>query len=131
MKTEAYLFAGVAAFFALTDAAYIWFAREPAGIAALTVSFAMSAVISFFCRINYRRKGARPEDRSDAEIQERTGTVDFFPPHSPYPVMMALGVVLLAVGVIYGLWLFLIGFGILGAGVFGMTFQYANRGTNA
>jgi hypothetical protein len=131
MKSEAYLFAGVALFFLITDAVYIWFAREPAGIAALTVSFAMAAVISFFAGMNYRRKGTRPEDRPDAEIHERTGTVDFFPPHSPYPVVMALGVVLLAIGVIYGLWLFLIGFGILGAGVFGMTFQYAARGTDA
>ncbi|MDQ0752393.1 hypothetical protein QF034_006624 [Streptomyces africanus] len=85
MKSEAYLFAGVAAFFLVTDAAYIWFAREPAGIAALTVSFGMAAVIAFFCTVNYRRKGERPEDRPDSEIRERSGPLDFFPPHSGYP----------------------------------------------
>ncbi|MEU0213979.1 cytochrome c oxidase subunit 4 [Streptomyces sp. NPDC006265] len=127
MKSEAYLFAGVALFFLLTDAAYIWFAREPAGIAALTVSFGMSSVISFFCLVNYRRKGVRPEDRADAEIQERSGTIDFFPPQSGYPVLTALGAAVTAVGIVYGVWLILIGFGLLWPGVFGMVFQYGNR----
>jgi hypothetical protein len=127
MKSEAYLFAGVALFFLITDAVYIWFAREPAGIAALTVSFGMSAVIAFFCAVNHRRKGQRPEDRPDAEIRERSGPLDFFPPHSGYPPMTGLGVGLMAVGVVYGLWLFLIGFGVAMAGIFKMVFQFAGR----
>ncbi|MEU9620628.1 cytochrome c oxidase subunit 4 [Streptomyces sp. NPDC088251] len=127
MKSEAYLFAGVALFFLLTDAAYIVFAREPVGGTALTVSFVMSAVISFFCAMNYRRKGERPEDRRDSQIQERTGVLDFFPPHSFFPALTAAGMALLSLGIVYGLWLFLIGLGIALAGVFGMTFQFAGR----
>ncbi|MFH8217892.1 cytochrome c oxidase subunit 4 [Streptomyces sp. NPDC018057] len=127
MKSEALLFAGVAVFFLLTDTAYIWFAREPAGIAALTVSCLMSGVIAFFCRVNHRRKGQRPEDRPAGEIRERAGRVDFFPPHSGHPVVTAAGVTLCAVGVVYGLWLFLIGFGVLAAGVIGMTLAYVGR----
>ena len=44
MKTEAYLFAGVAGFFLITDIIYIVFAKESAGIAALTVSFIMASI---------------------------------------------------------------------------------------
>ncbi|MEU6284499.1 cytochrome c oxidase subunit 4 [Streptomyces sp. NPDC047028] len=128
MKHEAYLFGGVAVFFLLTDVAYIWFAREPVGIAALTVSCLMSSVITFFLVMNYKRKGRRPEDRPDGEIQERSGRVDFFPPHSPYPVVTAAGVTLLAVGLIYGAWLSLIGLGLLGGGVSGMVFEFSGRG---
>ncbi|MGV9246752.1 aa3-type cytochrome oxidase subunit IV [Streptomyces sp. NPDC003710] len=127
MKSEAYLFAGVALFFLLTDAAYIWFAREPAGIAALSVSFGMSSVISFFCLINYGRKGLRPEDRPDSEIRERSGTIGFFPPHSGYPVITALGAAVIAVGIVYGVWIILVGFGLLGPGVLGMVFQFGTR----
>ncbi|MFJ8098499.1 aa3-type cytochrome oxidase subunit IV [Streptomyces griseofuscus] len=127
MKSEAYLFAGVAAFFLLSDIAYAWFAREPAGMTALAISFLMASVIAFFSMVNYRRKGARPEDRSDAEIQERSGRVDFFPPHSRHPVVTAVGATVVANGVVYGDWLVLIGLGILGAGVFGMAFQYNTR----
>ncbi|MEV5510798.1 aa3-type cytochrome oxidase subunit IV [Streptomyces orinoci] len=124
MKHEAMLFAGVAGFFLITDVSYIWFAREPAGVAALTVSLVMSSVISFFCAMNYRRKGRRPEDVGDSEIRERAGLLDFFPPHSAYPPVTAVGAALMAVGIVYGLWLFIIGCGIMLAGVFGMVFQF-------
>ena len=127
MRSEGYLFAGVALFFLLTDAAYTWFGREPAGIAALSVSFGMSSVIAFFCLINYRRKGLRPEDRPDSEIRERSGTIDFFPPHSAYPVITALGAAVIAIGIVYGVWIILIGFGLLWPGVFGMVFQFGTR----
>ncbi|MFF9076543.1 cytochrome c oxidase subunit 4 [Streptomyces sp. NPDC014735] len=127
MRPEARLFAGVALFFLFTGAAYIWFAREPAGATALTVSFLMSALVSFFCWANHRRRGARPEDRPDSDIQERSGLVDFFPPHSAYPVTVAVGMVLMALGVVYALFLFLIGLAVTLCGVFGMTFQFADR----
>ncbi|MFF5584983.1 aa3-type cytochrome oxidase subunit IV [Streptomyces hygroscopicus] len=127
MKSEAYLFAGVALFFLVSDAAYIWFAREPAGIAALSVSFGMSSVISFFCLVNYRRKGLRPEDRADSDIRERGGIIDFFPPQSGYPVIIALGAAVTAVGIVYGVWIIIIGFGLLWPSIFGMVFQFGNR----
>ncbi|PWI43069.1 cytochrome c oxidase subunit 4 [Streptomyces sp. ICBB 8177] len=124
MKAEAYLFGGVAAFFLVTDVIYTWFAKEPAGTAALTVSFLMATIISFFFAMTYRRKGRRPEDVQDSEIRDRAGPLDFFPPHSGYPPMTGLGFALLGVGIIYGLWLFLIALGILAAGVIGMVFEF-------
>ncbi|WP_236242507.1 cytochrome c oxidase subunit 4 [Streptomyces sp. CC228A] len=127
MKTETYLFAGVALFFLVTDAFYIAFAREPAGAAALTVSFAMSALIAFFCAVTYRRTGRRPEDRKEAEVRERGGPLGFFPPHAATPVLTALGVAVMAVGVVFGLWLFAIGVGVTAVAVFHMVFQYAER----
>lgn len=127
MRPEARLFAGVALFFFLTGAAYIWFAREPAGGAALTVSFVMSALVSFFCWANHRRRGTRPEDRPDSDIQERSGPVDFFPPHSAWPVLVAAGMTLMALGVVYALFLFLVGLGVTLCGIFGMTFEFAGR----
>ncbi|MEU1628625.1 cytochrome c oxidase subunit 4 [Streptomyces sp. NPDC020096] len=127
MKAEAYLFAGVAGFFLTTDVIYIWFAREPAGVAALTVSFLMASVISFFFTMTYKRKGRRAEDRQDSEVRDRAGVLDFFPPHSGYPPMTGFGFALLGLGIIYGLWLFIIAFGILLAGVVGMVFQFNGR----
>nr|BFD80950.1 cytochrome c oxidase subunit 4 [Streptomyces sp. Xyl84] len=127
MKSETYLFAGVAVFFLLTDVAYIWFAREPAGIAALTVSCFMASVIAFFCLVNHRRKGERPEDRPTGEIHERSGRVDFFPPHSGHPVVTAAAVTICAVGIIYGFWLFMIGIGVLAVGLIGMVLAYVGR----
>ncbi|MFF8841115.1 cytochrome c oxidase subunit 4 [Streptomyces sp. NPDC015127] len=125
MKTEAIVFAGVAGFFLVTDVLYAVWSRDPAGTAALTVSFLMALLITFFFATNYRRKGLRPEDRRDGDVHERAGPVDFFSPHSIWPVTTAVGTALAALGVVFGLWLFLIGLGVLMAGVFGMVFQYA------
>ncbi|MFF4218682.1 MULTISPECIES: aa3-type cytochrome oxidase subunit IV [Streptomyces] len=128
MKTEAVLFAGVAGFFLVTGAVYAWLSgREPAGTAALTVSFVMASLMSFFFTMNYRRRGARPEDDKKAAIADRAGPLDFFPPRSAYPPLTALGAALSALGIVYGLWLFVIGFGVLAAGVGGMAFQHVQR----
>lgn len=129
MKTEAFLFGGVAAFFLVTGVGYGWWSDlEPAGTAALAVAFLMSSLICFFFTQNYRRKGARPEDDRQGVILDRSGPVDFFPPRSPYPVVTGLGAAVTGLGIVYGLWLFLIGFGVIVAGVGGLVFQYAHRG---
>ena len=125
MKAEAVLFGGVAAFFLVTGVVYAWWAQEPVGIAALSVSFLMASIISFFFTRNYRLRGARPEDDRDADITARGGPVDFFPAESPYPAAAAFGAGVTMLGLVFGLWLFLIGLGVLGAGVCGLVYQYA------
>ncbi|GAA5205926.1 MULTISPECIES: cytochrome c oxidase subunit 4 [Streptomyces] len=128
MRTEARLFTGVAAFFAVTAAGYGWFSEEPAGTAALTIAFLMASLVAFFLRVQYRKRGLRAQDRGDAEVLETAGPLEFFPPHSPWPIVTALGAVVLALGIVYGLWLALIGFGVLALAVLGLVFQYAGRG---
>ncbi len=128
MKIEAFLFGGVALFFAVTAVGYGWWSdREPAGTAALTVAFIMSTLVTFFLFIQYRRRGTRPEDHKDSEVHQRSGPLDFFPPSSIYPSLTAVGFAIAALGVIYGLWVFLIGIGLLAAGVFGFIFQFQER----
>ncbi|WP_367319182.1 cytochrome c oxidase subunit 4 [Streptomyces sp. HUAS ZL42] len=129
MRTEALLFGGVAFFFGGTAVFYgVWSHGDPAGTTALIIAFGMAALVCFFCAMHYRRKGLRPQDRADADVADAAGPLEFFPPESHWPVITAAGFAVTATGVVYGLWLFLIGFGVLGAGVFGMVFQYANRG---
>lgn len=128
MKTEAYLFGGVAAFFLTTMLGYgLTSGPEPAGTAALAVAFVMSSLICFFFTQNYRRRGSRPEDDREGDVVERSGPVDFFPARSPYPVLTAVGAALGALGIVFGVWLFLLALGVLTAGVFGMVFQYVHR----
>lgn len=128
MRTEACLFAGVAVFFALEAIGYGWWSSaDPAGTTALTVSSVMAALVAFFFAVQYRRKGVRPEDRKDGEVRERAGRLDFFPPHSGWPPVAALGVTVIGIGVVYGVWLCLIGLGVVALGVGGFVFQYARR----
>jgi hypothetical protein len=127
MRSEAWLFGGVAGFFFVTGTWYGLWSREPAGTAALAVSFLMASLISFFFARNHRQRGLRPEDVRTGEIADRAGPVDFFPPHSAYPVVTGAGAALTAVGVVHGLWLFIIGIGVLLGGMFGLVFQYVER----
>ncbi|WP_035841036.1 aa3-type cytochrome oxidase subunit IV [Kitasatospora azatica] len=127
MKTEAYLFTGWAGFFGVMAAVYGVFAHEPGGKAALIVAFLMSALVAAFFWTQYLRRARRPQDRADAEIAEGAGPLDFFAPASGYPLLTAVGVTVLALGVVFGAWLALIGFGLLVPGVVGFVFQYARR----
>ncbi len=127
MKTESRLFMGVAGFFLVTAVGYGVRSKEPAGTAVLVLAFLMAALVAFFLHMQYRRRGPRAQDSADAEVVDTVGPLAFFPPHSPWPITIALGSVLAALGVVYGLWLFLLGLGVLGHGVFGMVFQYADR----
>ncbi|MGE7389659.1 cytochrome c oxidase subunit 4 [Streptomyces sp. NPDC004126] len=123
MRGEAWLFTGTALFFGAATAVYGWLSDEPAGIAALCVCFLMSALVAAFLWRQYRRGGERPEDRADAEVGEASGRRVFFPARSPYPVLTAAGSALVGLGVVQGLWLCLIGFGVLLPGVLGFAFQ--------
>ncbi|MCM1943227.1 cytochrome c oxidase subunit 4 [Streptomyces sp. G3] len=128
MRTESRLFTGVGIFFGGEAALYGWWSREPAGTAALVIAFLMASLIAFFLRVQYRKRGLRAQDRAEGEVVDTAGPLDFFPPRSPWPITIALAAVVLALGIVFGLWLALIGFGLLAMGVCGMVFQYAGRG---
>ncbi|MFD6970554.1 cytochrome c oxidase subunit 4 [Streptomyces sp. NPDC059979] len=123
MKGEAWLFTGTALFFAATTLVYGRLARDPAGVAALGVSFVMAGLVAAYLWRQYRRDGSRPEDRPEAEIREAAGRRAFFPARSYFPVLAAAGTALVGLGVVQGLWLCLIGFGVLLPGVLGFAFQ--------
>ncbi|MBT2408093.1 MULTISPECIES: cytochrome c oxidase subunit 4 [unclassified Streptomyces] len=123
MKGEAWVFTGVALFFGATTAVYGWFAHEPAGIAALCVSFVMSSLVAAFLWRQYRRGGERPEDRKTSEVRDAAGRRTYFPARSYFPVLAAAGSALVGLGVVEGLWLCLIGFGVLLPGILGFAFQ--------
>ncbi|MGW7819962.1 aa3-type cytochrome oxidase subunit IV [Streptomyces puniciscabiei] len=127
MKTEALLFGGVAAFFGGSAALYGMWSGEEAGTVALVVACGMAGLVAFFCLIQYRRRGSRAQDRTGAEVADAAGPVAFFPDESLFPIVTALGFALTATGVVFGLWLFLIGVGVLARGVFGLVYQYAHR----
>ncbi|WP_327280262.1 MULTISPECIES: cytochrome c oxidase subunit 4 [unclassified Streptomyces] len=123
MKAEAWLFSGVAVFFAVTGGVYAAFSTDPAGVAALSVSFLMSALVAAFLWRQYGRGGRRPEDTTDAEIRAGGDRRFSFPASSFAPVTAATGTALMGIGAVQGLWLVLIGAGVVIPGLYGFVFR--------
>jgi Cytochrome c oxidase subunit IV len=127
VKAETLLFGGVTVFFGISAAVYGWWSQEPTGTATLVVAAAMAALVTFYLWYTHTRVGTRPEDRKDGEILDAAGTSEFFPPDTAYPLLTAAGLSVTALGVVLGLWLFLLGLGILAPGVGGFFFQFGRR----
>jgi len=106
MRVEARLFEILTGFFVLTAVAYggltAVFARgglEWAGTTALVLTAGLSLIIGTFFRFVARRLDTRPEDYEDADIADGAGELGFFPPHSWWPILIALAFSTAAIGV--------------------------------
>jgi Cytochrome c oxidase subunit IV len=118
VKIEFYLFAFIAAFLSLIGAIYIIIAGDPSGGVPLWFAAALGMIIGYYFWYTSRRIPPRPEDRADADIDEGSGEIGFFSPHSWWPLWLAVGAALAFLGVIFGMWLVLIG---VGAGFIALT----------
>ena len=132
MRIEARLFEILTGFFVLTVVAYggltAVFARgglEWAGTTALVLTAGLSLIIGTFFRFVARRLDTRPEDYEDADIADGAGELGFFPPHSWWPILIALAFSTAAIGAALWLpWLIVSGVVMVLAAVSGLVFEY-------
>ena len=124
MKFEGGLFVGCAIFFGVIDIIYWYFSKDPTGTAALALAVGLALLTGFYLLFTGRRLPERPEDNPDGEIEEGTGELGFFSPHSWWPLYVGLAAALAAFGVAIGWWLFLIGLLALFITVIGFVFEY-------
>jgi hypothetical protein len=124
MKVEGFLFVGCAAFFAAADVVYWYFSKDPTGTTALALAIGLAFLTGFYLLFTGRRLPRRPEDNPRAEIEEGTGELGFFSPHSWWPLFVGLAATTAAVGVAVGWWLFLIGMLMVILATIGFVFEY-------
>jgi uncharacterized membrane protein YjjP (DUF1212 family) len=124
MKIEGYLFAFIFAFLVLTGSVYLILSGDPSGGVPLFFAAGLGLIIGYYLLYTARRMEPRPEDRPDAEIEEGSGEIGFFSPHSWWPLWLGLGSALMFLGVIFGLWLVLIGGGATFVAVTGLLLEY-------
>jgi hypothetical protein len=124
MKFEGSLFIGCAIFFGAADIVYWYFSKDPTGTTALALSVALAFLTGFYLLFTGRRLPERPEDNPDGEIEQGTGEVGFFSPHSWWPLYLGLAAGLAALGVAIGWWLFLIGLLAIFLTTIGFVFEY-------
>lgn len=123
MKVEGLVFAAVAAFLFLSDVVYWFLSKDPTGTTALGLAALLAVMIAYYLLYTARRIEPRPEDRGEAEISDGAGEVGFFSPHSHWPVAAALAFSLTGLGLVFGLWLGIIGFTVLVVAASGFLFE--------
>ena len=124
MKFEGTLFIGCAIFFGAADIVYWYFSKDPTGTTALALSVGLAFLTGFYLLFTGRRLPERPEDNPAGEIEEGTGELGFFSPHSWWPLYVGLAAALAALGVAIGWWLFLIGLLAIFLTTIGFVFEY-------
>ena len=130
MKIEGNLFAAGTVFYAVLAVVYGVLSKEPAGTTALALTAGLAFLVGFYLLFTARRVGVRPEDRSDADIEEGAGELGFFSPHSWWPLPLATGAAVTTLGLSFGFWLSYMGVTLLGLSIIGLVFEYY-RGEHA
>src|ERR1700722_18368020 len=124
MKFEGSLFIGCAIFFGGADIVYWYFSKDPTGTTALALAVGLAFLIGFYLLFTGRRLPERPEDNPEGQIEEGTGELGFFSPHSWWPLIVGLSSAVAALGVALGWWLFLVGMLFVVLSVIGFVFEY-------
>jgi uncharacterized membrane protein len=124
MKFEGALFIGCAIFFGVADIVYWYFSKDPTGTTALALSVGLAFLTGFYLLFTGRRLPERPEDNPEGDIEQGTGELGFFSPHSWWPLYVGLAAAIAALGVAIGWWLFLIGLLAIFLTVIGFVFEY-------
>jgi hypothetical protein len=131
MKAEAWIFAICAIFFLLVAPAYWFITYDWTGTSALTMTFLLALLVTFYLGFHASRMEPRPEDRSDAEISDGAGELGFFPPYSWWPLWCGLTLATIVFGIAMSAWwLSLIGVGLGALALCGWIFEYY-RGDHA
>lgn len=127
MKIEGWLF-GLGFIFFLPLSAIYWFlSRDPIGTTALAMSAGLSIIVAFYVLYTAKRVYPRPEDRSNAEIDEADPEYGFFSPNSWWPLMIGLGAFIIALGLIFAVWVIVFGVTFLLIALIGWLFEYYRR----
>ncbi len=124
MRVEGWLFLGCAIFFGVADIFYWNLSHDPTGGTALALAVGLAFLTGFYVLFTGRRLPQRPEDDPGGDIEEGTGELGFFSPHSWWPLFVGLAAALAAVGVAIGWWMFLVGALCLVLAVIGFVFEY-------
>ena len=124
MKIEGALFAMGFVFYSVVAGIYWYLSRDEIGTTALALTGALAFLISFYTLYTAKRVYPRPEDRLTAEIDEADPEYGFFSPHSWWPLVVGFSTMLIVFGLIFAVWLIVLGVSVLIVGLVGWLFEY-------
>ena len=129
MRVQAFMFYGSALFFLVTDIVYWLWSKDWTGTTALGLAVGLAGLIGFYVHFTVRRLerangGPLYEDDPDGEIADAAGELGFFSPHSWWPLYIALSAAAVALGIVFGWWLVILGAAAALLSVIGLVFEY-------
>jgi uncharacterized membrane protein HdeD (DUF308 family) len=124
VKIEGLLFAMGAVFYAVIAAIYWYFSRDQIGTTALALTGALAFLVAFYALYTSKRVYPRPEDRLDAEVEEADPEYGFFSPHSWWPLVLGFSTMVIVFGLIFAVWLIVLGVFVLFVALIGWMFEY-------
>ncbi|HUY64740.1 MAG TPA: cytochrome c oxidase subunit 4 [Acidimicrobiales bacterium] len=129
MRIEALIMIGVALFFAMTGVIYWFWGYEQGGTVMLIGTTALGLLPGTYYYWWSRRMKPRPEDRPDATMEEGAGVIGAFPDSSVWPFVLGMGLFLVVLSVVFGLWLLAPGFALVVSAAVGVTAESRRGGT--
>ena len=124
MRIKGGLFGIGFVFYTLLAGVYWYFSRDEIGTTALALTGGMAFLIAFYALYTSKRVYPRPEDRLDAEMDEADPEYGFYSPHSWWPLAVAVPAVMIVLGLIFAVWLIVLGVAALVLGLVGFLFEY-------
>ncbi|GAA1836196.1 MULTISPECIES: cytochrome c oxidase subunit 4 [Actinomadura] len=129
MRVQAFMFYGTAVFFLATDIVYWLWSKDWTGTTALGLAVGLAGLIGFYVHFTVRRleranAGPLFEDDPEGEIADAAGELGFFSPHSWWPLYVALSASAVALGIVFGWWLVILGVAAAILSTIGLVFEY-------
>lgn len=97
---------------------------EWVGFIAILLTGGLSAMIGLYLYLVSLRVDERPEDDPFGEIAQGAGDLGFYNPRSIWPIGVAAGGAVIFAGMAVGVWMILIGVGVLALTSIGLLFEH-------
>jgi hypothetical protein len=124
VKTEGILFAAGSALYAIIALAYWLVTHELVGTTALALTACLAFLVGFYVLFTARRVGVRPEDNPNANVDDADPDYGFFSPHSWWPLAVGFSTFVVSIGLIFAVWLLIMGVVLLLLSLVGLVFEY-------
>lgn len=125
MKVETWVFGSGAFFFVPLAFVYgLLSGWEYVGFIALLLTGGLAAIIGLYLYLVSLRIDARPEDDLFGEVSQGAGELGFFNPRSIWPIFVAASGAVVFLGMAVGVWMFIIGVGMLTITSLGLLFEH-------
>ena len=124
MKPGGILYMLGALFYFVLGVVYWFWTGEIVGTVGITLTGGLALLTGFYILFTLRRIGPGPDDLDYAEIADADPDFGFFSPGSWWPLPVAIATALIALGLVFAVWLVIIGLGVLFISIYGLMSEY-------